>query len=80
MTPDDIVGSIVDAVAATDGLEPEELEPLYEYVDASVFETLYDQESAEWSFTFQYSDHQVTLTHEGEIIVDGRVHTSDARA
>lgn len=34
------------------------------------------QERGKWSFTFQYSDHQVTLTHDSQVLVDGVPHSS----
>lgn len=77
MTRTDVVG-VVEAVAAADGVDPADLEPLHEYVDPDVLSRLHEQENGEWSFTFRYVDHQVTLTHDGRILVDGVAHTQDA--
>ncbi|NUB92562.1 hypothetical protein HTZ84_04205 [Haloterrigena sp. SYSU A558-1] len=76
MTQTDVVTNVVKAVAAQDGVEPGELDLLYEYIDPEVLENICEQEKGDWNFTFQYSDHQVTLTHEGQIFVDGILHTT----
>lgn len=77
MTQTDIVTRIVKAVAAADGVDPAELDSLYEYIDPEILEKLSQQEKGEWSFTFRYSDHQITVTHDAQILVDGVPHTSD---
>ncbi|WP_226040038.1 HalOD1 output domain-containing protein [Natrinema sp. DC36] len=71
----DVVTNVVKAVAAQDEVEPGELDSLYEYIDPEILEKVYEQEKGDWTFTFQYSDPQVTLTHEEQIFVDGVLHT-----
>lgn len=78
MTQSDFVTRVVKAVAAADGVDIEALDSLYEHIDPDVLIQLYNQETGVWSFTFQYSDHQVTITHDAKIIVDGIVQTQDA--
>lgn len=74
---DGVVTSVTKAVAAADGVDPEELEPLYDYIDPEVLVHLSEQDRTEWSLTFQYLDHQITMTHNGQIRVDGVVYDSD---
>lgn len=78
MTQTDIVPRVVKTVAAADGIDTEDLDSLYEYIDPEVLLKLDNQEMGEWSFTFQYSDHQVTITHDTKIFVDGMLQTQNA--
>ena len=77
MTEPDIVTEIVEAVAAADGVEPGELDALYEYVNPEALYALSDQDRGEWSLTFQFADHQVTVAHDSRILVDGIEYTPD---
>lgn len=72
-----IATTVIRAVAAADGVDPSDLDPLYEYLDPDVLEQLSDQDKTEWSFTFQYLDHQVTVTHEEQILIDGTAYALD---
>jgi hypothetical protein len=72
MPTSDLVTRVVSAVAAADGVAPAELDPLYDHVDPATLETLAANDRGTWSFTFQYGDHQVTITDDSEILVDGR--------
>lgn len=74
---DRIVTSVIEAVATADGVDPADLDSLYEYIDPDVLEQLSEQEKTEWSFTFQYLDHQITVTHDGQLRVDGVAYASD---
>ncbi|WP_435062448.1 HalOD1 output domain-containing protein [Halobaculum sp. EA56] len=78
MAGTDLVSAVVDAVAAADGVEPGEVESLYDHMDPDVVARLGELERGEWSFTFRFSDHQVTVTHESQIFVDGVPHATDA--
>ncbi|KPN29393.1 hypothetical protein SY89_00106 [Halolamina pelagica] len=77
MTDPDIVTEIVEAVAAADGVDPTELDPLYEYINPEALVILAKQERREWSLTFQFSDHQVTVSHDSRILVDGVAYSPD---
>lgn len=72
-----IVMNVITSVATADKVDPDELDPLYEYIDPDVLERLYEQGGADWSFTFQYLDHQVTVAHDGQLMIDGVTYTSD---
>jgi len=77
MTAPDIVTEIVEAVAAADGVDPTELDPLYEYINPEALVILAKQERGEWSLTFQFSDHQITVSHDSRILVDGVAYSPD---
>ena len=72
-----IATTVIRAVAAADGVDPSDLDPLYEYLDPDVLEQLSDQDKTNWSFTFQYLDHQVTVTHEKQVLIDGTAYAPD---
>jgi hypothetical protein len=73
----DLVTEVIKAVAAADGVEPGELEMLHDYVDPDILLKLGAEKEGEWQFTFRYADHQVTVTHDSQILVDGVAHTPD---
>ncbi|WP_117593800.1 HalOD1 output domain-containing protein [Haloprofundus halophilus] len=77
MTRPEIVTSVVKAVAAVDRVDPAELDSLYEYIDPEILNKLYAQGRGEWRFTFQYSDHQITVTYDERIFVDGVLQSSE---
>jgi len=77
MTQPDLLTSVVKAVADADGVDPEEVDILYDYIDPSVLSILEEQDRGVWSFTFQFADHQVTTTHESTIFVDGVKYAPD---
>lgn len=77
MTETDIIVEVVEAVADAEGVDPKELESLYTYIDPGMLEGLIGHKKGEWSFTFQYADHQVSITQDEEISVDGTLYTSD---
>ncbi|WP_226483235.1 HalOD1 output domain-containing protein [Natrinema amylolyticum] len=62
MTQTDLIAAVIDAVATADGVDPTELDSLYEYIDPEVLAKLDEVDHGKWSFTFQYSDHQITVT------------------
>ncbi|AHG01745.1 hypothetical protein HALLA_00205 (plasmid) [Halostagnicola larsenii XH-48] len=72
-----MVTNVIEAVAAADGVDPADLDSLYKYIDPEVLEQLAEQDGTEWSFTFRYLDHQITVTHDGQIRVDGALYASD---
>ncbi len=78
MTQTDLVTAVIDAVAAADGVDPAELESLYEYMDPEVLAKLDRVDRGKWSLTFRYSDHQITVTSKKQILIDGVPHSTDA--
>lgn len=79
MAESDFVTRVVTAVANADGVDTTDLDPLSEHIDPDVLTKLYNQETGVWDFTFQYSDHQVTVTHDARIIVDGTVQARESQ-
>ncbi len=76
MTPDSsIVVAVIEAIAHADNRDPSAVDfILADYIDPNVLEKLADMDEGVWEFTFRVSDHQVRLTHDGTIFVDGVKH------
>ena len=63
---------LVRAVAQADGVEPTELDVrLQDYIDVDAIERLVAHDSSSWSLSFELSDHDVTITGSGVILIDG---------
>jgi len=77
MTETDIIVRVVKAIADADKVDIGELDPLYTYIEPGILADIAERETGEWSFTFQYADHQVTITHDEQIFVDGVAHTPE---
>lgn len=63
--------AVVKAVAREDGVEPENLEPLYEVIDGEALDTLFRDGQGE--VTFSYSGYEVTVDHRGAVMLTPRV-------
>jgi hypothetical protein len=78
MTQTDLLTEVINAVAAADGVEPTEVDSLYDYIDPEILETLDEMENGRnWRFTFQYGDHQITVTPDSQIFLDGELYRSE---
>ncbi|WP_255169850.1 HalOD1 output domain-containing protein [Natrononativus amylolyticus] len=66
--------AIADAVAAFDGTDVTELEPLHYAINADALERLFEPRAdglrANGSVTFEYSEYLITVTAAGEITVE----------
>lgn len=66
--------SVVEAVAEAEGVEPEELEPLYEVVDPDALEELFAPTSTtgrmEGRVVFTYDGYEVTVCGDGFVSVE----------
>ena len=63
---------LVRAVAAAEGVDPEELDfVVEEYVETDAIELLATHEGASWTLSFELPRHNVTVTSDGLILVDG---------
>lgn len=72
MPGNEVVVDVIEALAEADGLEPTELDyNLSDYMDPDVIEKLDALDDGRWELTFRVSDHQVTINHEDQIIVNG---------
>jgi hypothetical protein len=64
---------IVDAIASATNVEPGELDiVLANHIDPDALNLLAEHEYSTWTVTFELPDHEVTVTSEGGILVDGR--------
>lgn len=69
---DSIIVDVVEALAEADRLDLEEVEyTLYEYVNPTVLTELANYDAGTWTFRFDVADHEVTLTSDGRLFVDG---------
>jgi len=73
----DLLTEVVEAVADADGIEPVDVEPLHNHLNPEVLVALGKSDNGDWSFTFQYTDHQITVTAESQVFIDGRLYKSE---
>jgi len=67
-----VVTEIVTAVAEAEDVGPTEFEyAVGEYIDLEAVEQLATHETASWTLSFELPDHEVTVTGDGAILVDG---------
>jgi hypothetical protein len=67
-----IIPEIIKAIADAKGIQPAELDfSLYEYIDPDAIHQLASQETASWTLSFEVPNHNVTVTSDGLILVDG---------
>ncbi|QIO24775.1 HalOD1 output domain-containing protein [Haloarcula sp. JP-L23] len=68
------VEDVLTAIATARGVEPTELElTLENYVACDAITTLTKHSEGAWRLSFEVPDHEVTLTSDGDIVVDGTV-------
>lgn len=78
MARSNLATAVVKAVAAVDGVEQSALPPLYDSVDPEILRKLSEQDKAgEPRVTFQFADHQVTVTQDERLFVDGTLQPRD---
>ena len=81
VTRTDLLVDVIRAVAAVDGDELDEVDSLHDYIDPEILDRLDDMESeADWRFTFEFGDHQVTVTHDSQVYIEGELYRSKQRA
>lgn len=75
-----LVVTLVTALADSEGRDPSELDyTLYEFIDPEVLAMLATEKKTPWTFTFTVSDHQVRLTSEGKVFIDGVLYVDDRK-
>jgi len=66
--PEDIVTTVADVK----GVEPTELDyALQEHIDTDALQQLASDRDASWMLSFELPDHEITVTNDGLILVDG---------
>ncbi|WP_407045752.1 HalOD1 output domain-containing protein [Haloarcula laminariae] len=66
------VVDVVRAIADSKGIEPDEFDtPLQEYIDTEAIQLLASHDTASWTLSFELPNHNVTVTSDGLILVDG---------
>lgn len=67
-----IISEITEGIADAKGIEPDKLDlSLYEYIDPDAIQQLASHETASWTLSFELPDHNVTVTSDGLVLVDG---------
>lgn len=78
MTRTDLLIEVIEAVAAADDVAAEEVNPLHDYIEPGILDKLDDMgRNGDWRFTFQFEDHQVTITHDSRVFIDGVLYRSE---
>jgi hypothetical protein len=63
---------IVEAIADAKSVDPDELNtPLQASIDTDAIESLAAHDTASWTLSFELPNHNVTVTSDGLILVDG---------
>ena len=65
--PDPAVGAVVDVFAELDGVDPLELDPLYESVDLEALSLLRERDGAQWQLVFYVDDYEVRVGSQGTV-------------
>lgn len=72
MSEPNLVYEVVSALAAADGVSPEDVDyNLSNHVDPDVLMTLGTMDHGEWEFTFRVADHEVSVANDQPVVVDG---------
>lgn len=67
-----VVEKIIGAIADAEGTDPSELDMvLYDRVDVDAIRELVDHDGDSWELQFEVPDHNVTVTGDGAVRVDG---------
>lgn len=64
-----ILGAIAELLADLEGVEPTELEPLYDYIDPTVFDQLRATEESRWRLLFHTERYEVGVSSRGTVTV-----------
>lgn len=63
--------AVVTAVAKQDGIDPDNLEPLYDVIDGNALDSLFRDGRGE--VTFPYAGYEVTVDYAGVVTLTPRV-------
>lgn len=66
------VVTVVEAVADAKGVDPSELDiSLDDHIEPEAITRLADHDDASWTLSFELPEHNVTVTSDGLVLVDG---------
>lgn len=69
---DTIPVEIAKAIADAEGVSPDNLDyAVSEYIDLEAIEQLAAHNTASWTLSFEVPNHNVTVTSDGLVLVDG---------
>lgn len=72
MTRDRLLTAVAKALAEAEGVEPNALDyRLYNHINPDVLERLHRQSDTSWELTFQVARHEVTVSDDGHVAIDG---------
>ncbi|QZP39496.1 HalOD1 output domain-containing protein [Halobaculum magnesiiphilum] len=67
-----LVVEVVEAIAHAKGADRDEVDrPLQEFIDVDAIQLLASHDSASWTLSFELPNHNVTITSDGLVLVDG---------
>lgn len=70
---DDIIYDVISALAAAEGVGPTKLDyDFSDYINPVALGNLFATEGEFWECSFDVPKHEVTVTHTGEVFIDGR--------
>lgn len=69
---EDIIYEVISALAAVDGVDPSDLDYNFsDYINPIALGNLFATEGEFWECSFDVPKHEVTVTHTGEVFIDG---------
>lgn len=72
---DGVTTRVVEAIAEVEGNDPAEVDfVLEEYIDTDALDSLLEHSSTSCTLSFQVTDHEVIVSNDGEVEVDGLRH------
>lgn len=66
-----VLEAVVETLAELEGVDPIELEPLYESIDPDVFVDLRAQDDSQWQLRFHVDEYEVRVNGHGTVTVYG---------
>lgn len=75
--PDPILTAVTTQLAELEGVDPLELEPLYEHVDPGVFSELKAQDDSHWQLLFYTDEYEVRVSSQGTVTIYEKISPND---
>ena len=67
--PNPVLTAVTTQVAELEGVEPLELDPLYEHIDPDLFTELRAQEGSQWQLLFYADDYEIRVNSQGTLTI-----------